>query len=168
VAGGCHRSGTGETLLTFCPVAGRSRARTRVLASDGAVLLSVPVSTLAAQLNGSQLVIAVGNQLQVYDASSGALEASWPMPAAPVGHDFDIYADPSCNYGTPPTQTTLEDVAHGLAAYILDGQVHLLRLSDGADRVVAYGTLARFMNAGLAYADGARISLTPYNQLPLC
>jgi hypothetical protein len=26
------------------------------------------------------------------------------MPAAPVGHDFDIYADPSCNYGTPPTQ----------------------------------------------------------------
>jgi len=62
---------------------------------------------------------------------------------------------------------TLEDVAHGLAAYILNGQVRLLRLSDGADRTVAPGTLARFTNAGLVYGDGARIWLVPYNQLPL-
>jgi hypothetical protein len=40
-------------------------------------------------------------------------------------------------------------------------------LSDGADRVVGYGTLARFMNAGLVYADGARIWHTPYDRLPL-
>jgi Tol biopolymer transport system component len=140
---------------------------TRVLARDGTVLLSVPVPTLAAQLDGTQLVIAAANQLQVYDAINGAPEASWPMPAAPVGHHCDIYADPSCNYGAPRAQITLEDVAHGLAAYIYAGRVHLLRLSDGADRILAYGTLGRFMNAGLVYADGARIWLTPYDQLPL-
>jgi WD40 repeat protein len=140
---------------------------TRILASDGTVLLSLPVPTLAAQLDGSQLVLAAGNQLHVYDASDGALKASLPMPAAPVGHDCDVYADPSCGFGSPPAQITLEDVAHGLAAYVFGGQVHLLRLSDGAHRVVAYGTLARFTNAGLAYVDGARIWLTPYEQLPL-
>jgi len=140
---------------------------TRILSRDGTVLLSVPVPTLAGQLNGSQLVIAAGNQLQVYDASNGTLKASWPMPAVPVGHDCDIFADPSCNYGAAPAQVTLEDVAHDLAAYIYNGQVHLLRLSDGADRVIAYGTLARFIAAGLAYADGARVWLTPYDQLPL-
>jgi len=32
---------------------------------------------------------------------------------------------------------------------------------------VAHGTLARFMNAGLVYADGARIHLVPYAALPL-
>jgi Tol biopolymer transport system component len=140
---------------------------TRIVSSDGTVLLSVPVSTLAAQLDGSQLVIAAGNELQVYDARNGALKASWPMPAVPVGHDCDIFADPSCNYGAAPAQVTLEDVAHDLAAYVYAGQVRLLRLSDGADRVVADGTLARFMNAGLVYANGARIWFTPYDQLPL-
>jgi len=44
--------------------------------------------------------------------------------------------------------------------------VHVIRLSDGADVVVGYGTLARFTNAGLAYADGARVRLRPYDQLP--
>ena len=140
---------------------------TRVLSSDGTALLTVPISTLAAQLSSSQLVIAAGNQLHVYDASTGTLKASWPVPAAPVGHDCDVYSDPGCDYGGPRAQVTLEDVAHGLATYIYAGQVHLLRLSDGADRIVAHGTLARFMNAGLAYADDARIWLTPYGELPL-
>ena len=53
-----------------------------------------------------------------------------------------------------------------VAAYIDAGRVHLLRLSDGFDRVVGDGTLARFTAAGLAYADGARVRLEPYNQLP--
>lgn len=140
---------------------------TRVLAYDGTVLLSVPVPTLAAQLDGSRLVIAAGSQLRVYDARTGDLMATWPVPASPIGHDCDVYADPSCDFGSPLTQVALEDVAHGLAAYVYAGQVHLLRLSDGADRVVAYGTLARFINGGLVYADGARISLTSFDQLPL-
>jgi Tol biopolymer transport system component len=139
---------------------------TRILAPDGTILLSVRVPTLAAQLSGSQLVLAVGNTLRVYDADSGALDATWPLPTGPAGHDCNTYGDPSCT-GSPRPPVTLEDVAHGLAAYILNGQVHVLRLSDGVDRLVAPGTLARFVDGGLVYADGARIWLTAYDQLPL-
>jgi hypothetical protein len=135
---------------------------TRMLDADGTILLSLPVPTLAAQLDGSQLVIATGDELRVYDAQTGALEASWPLPAGPVGHDCDLFTDPSCNPAGPTPPVTLEDVSHGLAAYIEAGQVHLLRLRDGTDRVVAYGTNARFSNAGLVYADGARIWVLPF------
>jgi hypothetical protein len=144
---------------------------TRILSADGTILLSLPVPTQAAQLSGSQLVLATGSQLRVYDAHTGALAASWPLPADAVGHDCDSYADPSCVYapgwidGHAPL--LLQDVAHGLAAYVYAGQVHLLRLSDGSDKVVGDGTLARFMNPGLAYADGARIRLVSYDHLPL-
>ena len=58
-------------------------------------------------------------------------------------------------------------LAHGLAVYVLDAQVHLLQLADGADRTVGSGTLARFADAGLVYADGARVRLTPFGRLPL-
>jgi WD40-like Beta Propeller Repeat len=140
---------------------------TRILAADGTILLTVPVPTLAAQLDGSQLVLASGNELRVYDAQTGALKNTLPLPARLVGHDCDLFGDPSCNYGQPLPAVTLEDVSHGLAAYVDAGQVHLLRLSDGADRVIGEGALARFADAGLAYADGARIRLTPYGLLPL-
>jgi hypothetical protein len=140
--------------------------KTRVLGSDGTILLSVPVPTLAAQLDGSQLVLATGSELRVYDAQTGALKHSWPLAAGPAGHDCDRYGDPSCDLGQP-TPVTLEDVSYGLAAYIDAGQVHLLRLGDGDDNVVGDGTIARFTAAGLAYADGARVRLRPYDQLPL-
>jgi hypothetical protein len=52
--------------------------------------------------------------------------------------------------------------------YVLDDQVHLLRLADGRDTTIGPGTYARFMNAGLVYADGARIHLVPYEQLVGC
>jgi len=172
--GGCPCSAISGTPGPYAPLdVDRGRIvvsgtnETRLLAADGTVLLSVPVPTLAAQLSGSQLVIAAGKQLQVYDAGTGGLTASWPLPASPVGHDCDLYADPSCDYGSPQTQVTLEDVAHGLAIYVHAGQIHLLRLSDGADRVVAYGMLARFITEGLVYADGARIWSTPSDRLPL-
>ena len=137
---------------------------TRVLAADGTILLSLPVPTLAAQLSGSDLVVAAGGELRVYDAVTGALRAAWPLPAQPAGHDCDLFGDPTCRQ---PARLTLGDVAHGLAAYVLDGQVHQLRLADGADRVVGFGTFARFTDAGLAFADGARIRLVPYERLPL-
>jgi hypothetical protein len=140
---------------------------TRILAGDGTILVTLPVSTLAAQLDGSQLVIATGDELQVYDASTGALRARWPLTAGPVGHDCDIFTDPTCGYGQPTAPLTLEDVSRGIAAYIDAGQVHVLRLGDGTDQVVGYGTVARFTNAGLVYADGARIWLTPYSRLPV-
>jgi hypothetical protein len=61
----------------------------------------------------------------------------------------------------------LQDAARGLVTHVLDGQVHLLRLSDGADAEVAQGSLARFTSSGLVYADGPRLRLVPFDRLPL-
>jgi hypothetical protein len=51
-----------------------------------------------------------------------------------------------------PQLLTLEDAAGGLVAYTVQGEVHVLRLSDGRDVVVAAGTKARFVSSGLVYA----------------
>jgi len=69
--------------------------------------------------------------------------------------------------GEPDRWPSLQDAAQGLVSYVVDAHVHLLRLRDGADAVVGPGSLARFMNAGLVYADEARIHLAPFAQLPL-
>jgi hypothetical protein len=61
----------------------------------------------------------------------------------------------------------LGDFERGLVAYTLDGQVHLLRVNDGADKIVARGTLPRFADSGLVFADGARVRLLPFDRLPL-
>jgi len=135
---------------------------TRVLAADGTILLALPVPTLAGQLSGSDLVLAAGGELRVYDSQIGSLRVRWPLPASPAGHPCDVYGDPSCTSAS----LVLDDVSKGLAAYVLGGEVHVLRLADGADRVVGPGTTARFADAGLVYADGARIRLRPYAQLP--
>jgi hypothetical protein len=87
---------------------------------------------------------------------------TWPFQTA--GHDCDFYGDPSC---LDARRLKLGDFEHGLAAYTLDGQVHLLRLSDGADKIVAPGTLPRFVDRGLIYADGARVRVLPFDRLPL-
>ena len=137
---------------------------TRILSSDGTVLLSLPVPTLAAQLSGSDLVLAAGSELRVYDATGGWLRATWPLPGQPVGHDCDLFGDPTCS---SPAPLTLGGVAHGLAAYAFDGLVHLLRLRDGADHIVAPGALPRFFDTGLVYADGARVRLVLWDALPL-
>lgn len=136
---------------------------TRILDADGTPLLSVPISTLAAQLDGSDLVLAVGQQLRDYNAASGALRSTWPLPQQPAGHDCDNFGDPSCNQ---PVPLTIGDVSHGFAAYVIFGQVYLLRLSDGAVYSIGSGTHARFSNAGLVFADGARIRAIPYDRLP--
>jgi Tol biopolymer transport system component len=140
---------------------------TRILDTDGAVLLSLPVPTLAAQLSGSNLVLAAGDQLRVYDAATGAPRASWPLPAQPVGQHCSASDDPYCWANMKSIRLTLDDLARGLAAYVFDGQVHLLRLADGADWTVGPGTFARFTDSGLAFADGARIHLVPFEGLPL-
>jgi WD40-like Beta Propeller Repeat len=169
--GGCPCPALSSSPGPYTPLdvdAGRivvsGRNETRILAADGTILLSLSVPTLAAQLSGDDLVLAAGSELRVYDAVTGSLRATWPLPAQPVGHDCDLFGDPSC---FPTARLTLGGVARGLAAYAFDGQVHLLRLVDGADRIVAPGTLPRFFDAGLVYADGARVRLVPYPSLPL-
>jgi Tol biopolymer transport system component len=116
-----------------------------LLDGEGSRLLTVHVKARAAQLAAGELVVAAGADLRQYDAATGALVQTWPLPE----------------------QAKLEDVSRGLAAYVLDGQLHLLRLADGADRVVGAGILARFMDAGLVYVDGSRLVLVPFGRLPL-
>lgn len=137
--------GTNETLL---------------LDRDGATLLSLPVSPLAAQLDGDDIVMLLRARLRVYSASNGALRGDYPLPDVPSGGDG----------GAPRSARSrleLHDAARGLATYVFDGRVHVLRLADGADVEVGYGTSARFIDSGLVYADHSRIRLVRYEELPI-
>lgn len=103
-------------------------------------------------------VVAGLAELRVYDASTGALRASWPAAAAVAPIRHHLYGEPNCR--TPPT-VTLDDASHGLAVYVANGEVHTLRLADGFDRDIGPGTVARFCDAGLVCADGARVRIAP-------
>lgn len=128
-----------------------------VFAADGRPLLlleGIPAPALLyvpaeAVLAGPDLVLRVGAQLRDYDAATGARTHTWPLALAPDGR----------------REPTLQDTARGLVAYSGRGVVHVLRLSDGRDQVVGNGDLARFLDAGLAYAEGARIHLVPFSKL---
>lgn len=133
---------------------------TIVLDRDGNQLMALPVSPQAAQLSGIHLILLTPGQLRDYDVRGAAPLHTWPLPDVPSG--------PVCAWRTCDTnRLVLNDAAQGLVAYILDGQLHLLRLVDGADSVVGSARLARFMDDGLVYADGSRLHLLPSAALPL-
>jgi dipeptidyl aminopeptidase/acylaminoacyl peptidase len=132
---------------------------TLLLDRDGRVLLSIPVSPTAAQLAGNDLVVLVPGALRDYDATRGTLLHAWQLPGLTNGR--------ACWLRCATARLVLEDASRGLVAYTLDGNVHVLRLADGADRVVAHGSTARFLTAGLVYADGSRLHLVSYAKLPL-
>jgi len=136
---------------------------TLMLDREGRQVLSIPISPAAAQLSGRELVLLVRGQLRVYDATTGALQRAWPLPDVPSGGTCDL----QCVRGGDSSQLRLQDLARGLAAYVLDGRVHLLRLADGTDAIVGRGSHARFMDNGLVYADGSRLHLVPFDRLPL-
>jgi hypothetical protein len=143
-------------------VAGGENA-TVVFDTAGTQLVSVPVSPLAARLSGSDLVVLERGTLLDYDASTGARLHAWPLPDVPSGGEC---ASP--HYGTwecGQPRLVLEDAADGLVTYVLDGQVHVLRLADGADSAIGAGTLARFTSTGLVYASDATLKLVPFAQL---
>lgn len=127
---------------------------------SGRQLRAFDVLPAAAQFAGEDIVALVPNELRVY-APDGTLRHSWTMPTDSVGRDCRYYSEPQCRGGS----LTLQDATRNLAAYVVQGEVHVLRLADGRNTVVGYGTEARFMNDGLVYADGARIRIVPWNQL---
>jgi Tol biopolymer transport system component len=141
---------------------------TLVLDGDGRQLLSLPLSTQAAELTGADLVVLVPGGLRDYDAATGALLHSWPLPDVASGGFCGV---PVFLCGSP--RLRLEDAAHGLVAYVLDGQIHLLRLADGRDVTLHDGSIARFDDGGLFYAYPAsgvwrgRIRFVAFDQLPL-
>jgi hypothetical protein len=97
------------------------------------------------QLDGNALVSHVGDELLEHEIVKGALVRRWPLPRV----------------------ARLEDARDGLVAYVLAGEIRMLRLSDGATAAVASGSLARFFDGGLAYAEGARVRIIPFDRLPL-
>jgi hypothetical protein len=109
------------------------------------------------------VVILIAHELRDYDAATGALLHTWPLPDVSAGVDCKSVLNNTC----PALRLTLEDAAHGLVAYSPDNQVHLLRLSDGADAIIGPAALARFMDEGLVYANGSKLKLVAYDQLPL-
>jgi Tol biopolymer transport system component len=58
---------------------------TRLFDRNGNPLLSLPVSPLAAQLAGTDLVLLLPGELRDYDARSGALLHTWPVPKVSSG-----------------------------------------------------------------------------------
>jgi hypothetical protein len=148
---------------------------TVVLDADGRPLLSLPVSTRAAELAGSDLTVVVPGELRDYDVATGALLHSWPLPYVSFSGFCGV---PDCGY----TQFRLEDAARGLVVYLTGGprpvgttaaEMHLLRLADGRDVALGAGTAARFGAGGLFYAYEAtglwpgRIRFIPFSELPL-
>jgi hypothetical protein len=129
-----------------------------VLSGDGSSLMSVsgiPAepqlfrSAVETVLSGDELFVRAGSALRDYDVAVPTLRRTWPLPAVP----------PS------PTSQMLQDVGHGLVAYVRGADIHVLRLVDGADRIVAHGMLARFIDTGLVYAEGSRLHLISWARL---
>jgi len=136
-----------------------------VLDAAGKERLTLDVRALAAALWGRGLVVLVRGELRHYDATDARLLHAWPLP--------DVPSERECS--TPRTfrcagiegRLMLQDAARGLVTYVLDRRVHVIRLADGVNATIGSGTLARFMDAGIVYADGTRIHLVPFNRLPL-
>lgn len=122
---------------------------TVILDPEGREVRSIPVSTTSAQLAGNDLAVLDSGLLRVYDASTGAFLGS----RGGVGD--------------------LQDVAAGLAAHIVEGRLHLLRLRDGADVVIGSAISARFGDSGLFYSHEGeypwrgRIRFVPFDRLPI-
>jgi hypothetical protein len=85
-------------------------------ARDGRLMRSIaaPGASLVA-LQGRDLVTLAGTQLTVYDALTGALVHTWPVPATPPAIDVQL----------------------GVVAYAFGGDVHALQLATGKDVVLA-------------------------------
>jgi hypothetical protein len=119
-----------------------------------------------ADLMGNRVLVLVPAALRVYNARTGALVRTRPLP--------NVTSAGLC--GMPPCPTValqLLDAARGLVAYTLNGKLHLLRLRDGRNRVVAAAADARFGRSGLFYAYSApapwvsRIRFVPWAALPV-
>src|SRR5947208_1956332 len=119
-----------------------------------------------ADLMGNRVLLLVPAALRVYNANTGALVRTRPLP--------NVTSAGAC--GMPPCPAAalqLLDASRGLVAYTLAGKLHLLRLRDGRNRVVARATDARFGSAGLFYAYSApapwvsRIHFLAWAALPL-
>ena len=137
-----------------------------MLGLDGRVLETFDVPALGAALAGDDLVVLEQGELRDYSVSTRDLRAAWTLPDVPSSGRCRLTA-------CPGIRLTLDDAARGLALYTLDGVVHLLRLSSGADGTVPGARAAELTDAGLFYAYPGeapwpgRIRFVPFDELPL-
>ena len=104
-------------------VVGARKGLLEVLNAGGKLLrtLDVSVSDISAvTLSGSRVVVQRGRSVSVYDIRTGAREREWPMQRGVIA-----------------------DVHGGVAVYVTDVAVHLLRLADGRDVVLSTPTRGR-------------------------
>jgi hypothetical protein len=119
-----------------------------------------------ADLMGNRVLVLVPAALRVYNATTGVLVRTRPLPNVTSA---GVCGMPPC----PVAALQMLDAARGLVAYTLLGRLHLLRLRDGRDRVVAVAEDARFGSRGLFYAYSApapwvsRIRFVPWAALPV-
>jgi hypothetical protein len=117
-------------------------------------------------MGGNRLVVLVPARLREYRIPNGALVRTHPLPNVSSG---GVCGMPPC----PTIKLQLVDAKRGLVAYILSGKLHLLRLRDGVNKVVANAADARFGDNGLYYAYTAaapwvsRIRFVRWASLPV-
>ena len=120
----------------------------RVVDRNGANVRLFPALaglTRAAELWRKHLLVLVNANVIDLSIVTGAQLHKRSVAAVPSG-------GPCFRLPCPTPTLRLEDFARGLVAYTLQGKIHVLRLSDGHDRVVANGTMSRFVASGLVYA----------------
>jgi hypothetical protein len=147
----------------------RSNGTLVVRRSGGGLVRMFPAlagRTRGAELMGRRLVVLVPGKLLAFSLRTGAQLRERSVPNVPSA---GVCGMPPC----PAVQLRLVDASRGLVAYNLSGDLHLLRLRDGQDRVVAAATDARFGDTGLFYAYTAtgpwpaRIRFVPWASLPV-
>jgi hypothetical protein len=97
---------------------------------------------------GNRLLVLIQGKLLVYSLPAGTQVGMRALPNVPSA---GVCGLPPC----PAATLQLVDASRGLVAYILSGNLHLLRIRDGRDRVVAAATDSRFGDRGLFYSYNA-------------
>lgn len=138
-----------------------ARGRVLLRRADGVLELRSPAGSLRrmfrvgtpldAGLAGRLLVVLVPGALHVIDTRTGHVLHRWPVRAVPLGGVCT-----ELPYQCPSPELEFAGTAKGLAAYIADGVLHVVRLADGLDAVIARGAQARITSAGLFYAYSGR------------
>jgi hypothetical protein len=103
-----------------------------------------------ADLMGNRVLVLVPAKLRVYNASTGALVQTRPLPNVTSA---GVCGMPPC----PVAALQMLDAARGLVAYTLAGKLHLLRLRDGRNKVVAPAEDARFGSKGSSTPTRLRV-----------
>jgi hypothetical protein len=171
--GPCQQLATANSVLQPLSVSAgrvvlrRANGALEIRKPNGAVTRQFPGLaglTRGADLMGRRLLVLVPAHLRVYNVVTGALVRSRPLP--------NVTSGGVCGLAPCPTVALqMLDAARGLVVYTLAGKLHLLRLRDGRDRVVAPAVDARFGDNGLFYAYTApapwiaRIRFVPWAAL---